>query len=168
MSGEKRDSYTPVAQQVYYDPDNCDDIDAENVQEAIDELCASTALAASPGYAFGRTGTLSAGTWLIGAEGQSNKRGLPFGLLNGSVKKITVSNENTPSAFTVEIWHHTGNLGSATLVGSVTTVASGSTEDFVVNFSVPQGIQLAVKISAVGVTKPKETGVFLVVKGELS
>lgn len=158
----------PDAYGVDFDPSNCDEITTETVQEAIDELCAATALSGSPGYAFGREGTHSANTWLIGAEASSNKRGLPFGLDNGEIKKVTVSNENTPFAFTVEVYYHNGNLSGSTLIGSVTTTASGSTEDFVVSWSVPKGVQIAVKIAGVGVVKPKNTGVFLVVKGDLS
>jgi len=158
----------PHADEVEADSSNIDCSDGENVQEVLEDLCDTFGIGASPGYQFGREGTHSAGTWLIGASTSSNKRGLPFGLNNGGIRKVTVSNENTPSIYTIQVWYHTGNLAGATLVGSVTTTATGSTEDFVVDWSVPQGVQLAVKISATGATKPKQTGVFLVVKGELS
>lgn len=169
MADREHEIYLPpIAEDVEFDPTNCDDITSDNTQGAIDELCAAAQLAASPGYAFGRSGTHSAGTWLIGTETESNKRGLPFGLEEGFIKKITISTQNTPGAFTVEIWEHTGDLTGATLVGSVTTASTASTEDFLVNWSVSKDIQLAAKISTTSGQKPKETGVFLVIKGTLT
>jgi hypothetical protein len=170
MSGTGRDQYESHAFGIPFDPDNdpnCD-LTKENVQEAIEELCSNTTAGSSPGYSFGREGIANANTWLIGAETLSNKRGLPFGLNNGSIKKVTVSTQNIPGIFTVEIYYHDGNLSGSTLVGSVTTTAVASTEDFVVNFAVPKGHQLACLVSAVGAPKPKEVGVFLVVKGDLN
>lgn len=168
MSGEKRDSYTPVAEQVYFDPDNCEAISSENVQEAIDELCDAAALAASPGYSFGREGIANPGTWLVAAETLSNKRGLPFGMNNGSVEKITISTENIPSAFDVELFYHDGNLAGLTSIVVVTTNGTTSTSDVVISSAIPKGHQLAVQIKTNGATKPKEVGVFLVVKGTLT
>lgn len=156
-----------VAKTVPADGSGCPLVpDKTNVQEWFEALCESVGISASPGYAFGREGRHNAGTWLIAAETQSNKRGLPFGLSNGKVQKVTISTRNIPAAFTVQVWYHDGNLSGATLVGSVTTTATSSTEDFPVNWAIPKGHQLAVKISAVGNPKPKETGAFIVVKGE--
>lgn len=156
---------SPIAKSIYFDPSNCNNIDSKNVQDAIDELCAAAGV--NPSFAFGREGKHSAGTWLIATETTSNKRGLPFGLNNGAIVKVTVSTTNIPDPFTLEIWYHDGNLSGATLVGSVTTTAVASTEDFIVNFPVPKGHQLACKVSATSGVKPKETGVFLIVKGTL-
>ena len=168
MSGSGRDEFQPVASQVPFDPDNCDSIDSEDVQGAIEDLCQVSELSASPGYQFGREGIHNPGTWLVAAETLSNKRGLPFGLNNGGIRKVTISTQNTPAAFTVEIWYHSGNLSGAILAGSVTTTGGLDTEDFVVDWAIPKNKQLAAKVSSVGNPKPQETGIFLVVKGELS
>jgi hypothetical protein len=163
---------SPVASDIPFDPtvDPSCGLIGENVEDVVYELCSQSSVAASPGYQFGREGIHNAGTWLIGAETMSNKRGLPFGLINGSIRKVTISTENIALAFTVKVYHHTGNLSGLTLLGSVTTTGTVDTEDFSVNWVVPYKKQLSVEISAVGVGsgRPKETGVFLLTKGDLT
>jgi len=159
----------PVADSVPYDPDKdpaCE-LTSLTVQDALDELCNKSQIAASPGFAFGREGVHNNNTWLIAEETFSNKRGLPFGLTDGFITKITVSTENIPASFDVQIWYHNGNLSGSTLLTTVTTTGISSTEDFIVSVPVPQNVQLAVRLTSVGNPKPAQTGVFLVVKGNI-
>lgn len=158
---------TQVAKAIPFDDTVCN-LGVDNVQDAVDELCEKVATSASPGYAFGREGVQNAGAWLIAVETATNKRGIPFGLSNGSIEKVTISTENIPAAFTIQIYYHDGNLSGQTLIGSVTTTATASTEDFIVSMPVAKDHQIAVLISAVGISKPKNVGVFLVVKGDLA
>ena len=168
MSGAGRDEFQPDAQQVSLDNSDIDCLEtAENVHEGFQEICSIIGNGASPGYPFGREGVHAAGTWLIYAETTTNKRGCPFGLSNGSIRKITLCTRNNPDIYSVEVWYHNGDLSGATLVGTVTTTGPASIEDFSVNWSVPQNVQLAVKISSTTGTKPQETGVFIVTKGSL-
>lgn len=158
-----------VAKTVPADGSNCDLVpDKTNTQEYLDALCVEAGLSASTSYVFGREGAHNNNTWLIAAETVTNKRGLPFGINNGEMRKITIATQNIPSAFSIELWYHDGNLSGATLIGSVTTAGISATEDFLVSFAVPKGHQLACKVKTVGATKPKETGVVVMIKGDLS
>ena len=157
----------PDAIDVDFDDTECG-LGADNVQGAIEELCDQLGtVSASPGYSFGREGAHADGTWLIATETASNKRGLPFGLLNGFLRQVVVSTSNVPSAFDVEVYYHDGDLSGSTLITTVTTAGTASTETFSLNVSVPADHQLAVKINNTGGTKPQETGVFLVLRGDL-
>lgn len=155
----------PVAGSIPFDPENCDGLTGEDIQTIIEQICAASSNSIGSNYQFGREGEHDAGFWLIGAEAMSNRRGLPFGLLNGKLKRAVVSTKNIPSIFTIEIFYHDGNLVGLTSITTITTTASDTTEVFSKDVSVPPGHQIAVKITAVGATKPIETGVFLELKG---
>lgn len=128
-----------------YDNANCD-LDAENVQEAIDELCANQNVSASPGFSFGRFGAVVAGTWLRRPGNvPSNRAGVSIPLSNPRIRLISCSNQNIDT-YTLEIWEHDGDLVGATLLTSITvTAARGG--DFPVDVAASQNRQLAVRLS---------------------
>jgi len=134
-----------------YDPDFID-IEYENLgtgnQEdrvvTFKDLTSVVASSASPGFSFGRSGKIPSNTWLSCETVPSNKAGRYVYISNAIIKKIFVSNELT-STFSVEVYHHLGKGASLTLLGSVNIVASKGGA-FSVNFSVPTGVQLALKI----------------------
>ena len=110
-----------VASSIFYDKDNnpaCD-LESDNVQDAIDELCINTSLSASPGYAFGRSGNRVANDWLnIYGQIRSNRTGIPFGLNNGRIIEIWAGNEDI-NTFDITIYEHQGDSVGLT---SLTTV----------------------------------------------
>ena len=164
----RRDDFEQNAEQTPFDPSGCEAITSDNTQGAVEDLCGYFGNLAKPPYSFGRVGTHGNDTWLKSADSFSNVRGLPFELINGKIIKVKISTDNVASAFSVEIWHHLGNLASATLIGTVTTDGTKSVYYFDVDWNVPQDVQLAVKVASVGATKPRETAVYLITQGDLT
>ena len=128
-----------------YDPD-CDLV-STNVQDALDELCRTTSVSASPGFTWGRSGNVSSNTWLSNDSVPSNTTGRNFSLQNGLLKQIAVANELV-NTFDVELYEHDGT--TFTLLATVSIVAARTgvfddTDFGVVNIT--QGKELAIKIS---------------------
>ena len=158
----RRDNYNPVAQQVAFDPTNCEVIDAENTQEAIDELCAATAISASPGYAFGRTGNNGTNDWLnmYGGDIRSHRTGIPFGLNDGEIVEVWVGNEDV-STFDISIYEHQGDSIGLALLTTVSLVAVRN-QLFTVSVPVTKDRQIAARVTS---GSAKNVAVFLIIKG---
>jgi hypothetical protein len=144
----KRDAYSQVAESVPFDPtvSPSGNLTSDSVQGAIDELANRVAVSASPGFTWGRSGTVTANTWLSNDSVPSNTSGRTIFLNNATIEKIYVANED-PTILTLEFYHHDGSETNLTLIGQVTTTAT-RTNTFTVSYSVPTGKQLAVKIKA--------------------
>ena len=143
MSGEKRDSYTPVAEQVYFNPDSCDSIDSENVQGAIEELCNEVATSASPGFTWGRSGNTPGNTWLLNESVPSDKTGRVIFLTSAKLEAIFVSNEIV-STFDIEIYEHDGT--TYTLITTISVVSLRSAIFNTGSLSLTSGKELAMKL----------------------
>jgi hypothetical protein len=140
----KRDQYTPEADGVGFDP-GATTLTSDNTGDAIRELAVTVGVSASPGFSFGRSGNVTAGTWFSTVGGvPSNKAGITVALSNPEVTKVYVANEDI-STFDVEVYEHQGNEIGLTLIGTVNVVASRSAS-FTVSYAVTSGEQLAVKI----------------------
>lgn len=139
MSGEGRDSNTPVAESVPFDNDSNGFV-ADDVQGAIEEINGS----ASPGFSFGRSGNLSANTWLQNEGVNSNRAGRWVYINDAVVERIYVGSENIDT-YDVAIYHHDGDQVNLTFVGSVSVTAARGAK-FTVSFAVPTDKQLAVRV----------------------
>jgi len=166
MAKDKYIRIGPHAFTVPFDNENDPDCNftAETVQEAIEELCAKAAIAASPGYAWGRAGTVSAGAWLLNNEVVSNIAGIPFALTSGVLTNLWVGCENL-NTFDVQLYEHDGDSIGLTLLTTVSLVAQRKAEFDVVDFgviNVSQNKQLAIQISS---GSAKNVKVFALFKG---
>ena len=122
----KRDEFKPVAEEIYLDNSAIDCLeDAENIQEGFEELCQRTALAASPGIAYGRDGNVSGSVsnpgFLVNNQVFSNRTGVPFGLNDGKLVEIWLGVEN-PTTCTVRFYWHEGDEINLTTLVDVTLV----------------------------------------------
>ena len=157
-----RDKFTPTSEQVYYDNADCDLV-AEDVKSALDELCDRVATSASPGFGFGRSGNVSAGTWLLRTGSvPSNKTGVAMAITDPVVVLVSVGNEDI-STFDIEIYEHEGSEINLTLLGTV-SIISARTAFFSVNYSGTTGKQIAVKLSSGSAKNP---GVDLQLSGSI-
>ena len=132
------------AQNVVFDPSIVGELVADDVQEAIDELASNVATSASPGYSFGRSGNVSANTWLNNEGVPSNRAGRYVYINDAIVTKVFISTEDI-GTFDVNVYYHEGDQVNLTLLGTVSVVAARGGE-FSVNWSVPSQTQLAVRI----------------------
>lgn len=119
---------------------------ATDVQAAIEEVLQNTAISASPGFSFGRSGTTTSGTYLLNETVPSNISGRWVYINSASVVKVFIANELV-STYTVEVLYHDGNGAGLTSLGTVTvTAAKGGS--FSVNWPVPINKQIAVRMAA--------------------
>lgn len=118
---------------------------ATEVQSAIEELNNKVNTSASPGFSFGRSGTVTAGTYLQCETVPSNISGRWVYISSAVVKKVFVSNEDA-TTYKLEVYYHDGNESGLTSLGTVTvTAAKGGS--FSVNWSVPTGKQIAIRLA---------------------
>lgn len=141
MSGEKRDSYNPVAQQVPFD-NSTNGFTSDNVQNAIEEIGAS----ASPGFTWGRSGSTSSGTWILNEGVPSNKAGRTIVLGASKIVKFFSATEDLDT-YTLDIYWHEGNEINLTYLTTLTVTASRIGDSGSISVSVPNNKQLAVKLN---------------------
>jgi hypothetical protein len=132
--------FTEVAGSVPFDPTGS--ITSDNVQDAIVEIASRS----GPILTWGRSGTVPPSTWLLNDTIVSNKTGREVGLSGCKVTRVNVSKFDA-TIIKLGIYYHLGNSIGLTQLGTVTTAAQRS-DDFGVNFPVPQGTQLAVRIES--------------------
>jgi hypothetical protein len=133
---------TDVADSIPFDNDTNGFV-AEDVQAAIEE--AGDAASASPGFSFGRSGNIPKNTWLSNETVPSNKAGRFVYINNAVITRVFLSSEDVDT-YDVQVYHHLGDEVNLTLVGTV-SVVSARGDTFPVNWAVPTGTQLAIKVS---------------------
>ena len=118
-------------------------IPAANVQTAIDYLASFAATSASPGFSFGRSGVIAAGTFLQCETVPSNVSGRWVYVSSAVVTAVYVSNELL-GPYQLEFLYHDGNALNLTSLGMVTINNYGDAVP--VLWTVPTGKQLAVRV----------------------
>lgn len=136
---------TEVAESVPFDKDKEGILNADNTQDAIDELSVKVGVSASPGFSWGRASNVSSNSWLLNDGVPSNRAGRTINLINPVVTAVSIANENI-NTFTIEFYEHDGDEINLSLLGSVDVINARSFSSFV-NFPVTNGKQLAVYLS---------------------
>lgn len=140
----RRDDFRDIAKSTPFD-NASNGFTSTDVQAAIEELNNKINTSASPGFSFGRSGTVVAGAYLQNETVPSNVSGRWIYINNAYVKNVFVSNEDT-TTYKIEILYHNGNEVGLTSLGTVTvTAAKGGT--FSVNWAVPTNKQIAIRIA---------------------
>ena len=111
---------------------------------------------ASPGFTWGRSGTVNAGFYLLNDGVVSNTTGRLITFTTANLRKILIANENI-NTFTVVVEERDGFTG--TVLATIPVVAS-RTKSINLNVPVTPGKELAVKILS-GSCKNPVVGVFL-------
>lgn len=144
----------PVAKSIYFDPDNSPDCDleSEDIQDVIEELCEKVSVSASPGFSFGSGGNVGSGSWLSNETVPSNISGRYVYINNAIVEEVFVSSQNI-GTFTLGVYHHEGDETNLTKLGDVTVINSRGAS-FQVSWAVPLGTQLATMIEDGAVKNP--------------
>lgn len=140
MAGSKLD-IKQVAKNTPFD-NSSNGFTSTTVQGAIEEIGAS----ASPGFSWGRSGSIGSGTWLLNESVPSNNTGRYVSISNPVLYEIFASNEGV-NTFTISIYEHSGNSIGLTLLDTLTvTSARGGSKTSSV--SVTQGKQIAVRLTS--------------------
>ena len=157
-----RDKYGQVAGSVPFDNDN-NGFTSDDVQGALEEINQTVLTSASPGFSFGRSGNLAAGSYLQNESVPSNKSGRWVYINSAEVAKVFVSNELV-TTFTLDILEHEGNEINLTLLGSITvTAARGGA--FAVSWPATTDRQLCVRVSPLSANNPKNVVCGLELRG---
>jgi len=150
----------PHALTLPFDPDNDPDciLTSETTQEAIEELCGYIAISASPGFTWGRSGNVPAGSWLLNDTVPSNLTGRNIFLYNGQIEMVYTSNEIT-STYDLSIYEHDGT--TYTLLTTISLISGKSIENYLATpISITNGKELAAKIET-GSAKNVTAGLLL-------
>lgn len=148
MSG--RDEFVQIAGTVPFDNDTNGFI-SDDVQSAIEELATTTAVSASPGYTWGRSGNTSSGTWLLNDTVPSNVTGRNFSLYNGELIQVSASNEDTTTAV-LGIYQH--DHTTYTQIATITLSSQIRSVQTYTGVSVTQNLELAIKVESGSVKNP--------------
>ena len=125
------------------------------------EITTTAAIAATPGYSWGRQGSSIALTWLLNNGVPSNKSGLPFGLIGGQGKEVTIASSSL-STFELGIYEHDGDENNLTLLDTLSFTNTARTQVFTTTFSITQGKQLATRVLT---GSGDDVEVFLTIRG---
>lgn len=137
-----------------------------HIEEIVRQIGANSG---KPSYSFGHGGAVTNLTWLdSGNNIPSNKTGIPFGLNNGYLTGLWIGNESLV-AFDLSIYHHLGNETSLTLLTTVTVPNTDRTKTFSLLdlgiIVVPKDVQLAMQITAVPGTNPRNVAAYATLTG---
>lgn len=131
---------SPVAKSTPFD-NTTNGFTATDVQAAIEEVKSS----ASPGFSFGRSGSVNAGTYLQCETVPSNVSGRWVYINSAYVTRVFTTNEET-TTYKLEVLYHDGNESGLTSLGTVTVTAAKGNY-FSVNWLVPTNKQLAIRLA---------------------
>ena len=136
---------------------------SREVQSAIEEVKNSIVSSASPGFSFGRSGSINPGTYLQCESVPSNVSGRWVYITNAYINRIFVSNEDT-TTYKIEVLYHDGNEVNLVSLGSV-TISAAKGNSFSVNWAVPTGKQLAIRVASDSPSSAKNIVCGLELKG---
>lgn len=115
--------------------------------EFVPDFSEQIANSASPGFTWGRSGNLPAGTWLLNETVPSNRSGRTLMFAGMSITDIFTATENLDT-YDLEIYSHDGNEVNLTLLTTVSVVATRSAQfNLTTPVAVPQMKQIAARIS---------------------
>jgi len=134
---------SPIAITVPFDNDT-NGFTADEVQGAIEELGGLIQTSTSPGFGFGKGGSIATNTYLLCEGVPSNISGRYVYVASATITKVFVSVQ-IASTFDLEVFHHDGNEVNMTSLGTVSVVASTGGE-FVVSWAIPTQKQIAMRV----------------------
>jgi len=159
---------SPHGLTVPFSPGNNPDcfITEETVQEAIEQLCIGVQTTATPGFTFGRSGSLPTNTWLLADTVPSNNAGRLIFLYNAAILAIYAVNEIN-AAFSLGTYQHDGLGSTYTLKHTLTFLASEKTKFDILATPVPvtTGLRMGMKITN---NNGKNVAAGLIIRGSLT
>jgi len=162
----KRDEFTQPAEAVPFDPDNCLLITEEDVQNAMEELCAQVeelTITSSPGFTWGDSGSIK-NSYILNDTVASNIAGriVP---VTGFITTIFFANAAIDKTFDIEIRRRNEPAGTFTTIATLSVVNQRKKVDTTFNVPVTFGDELACYIAGAGVNAAQNPVVGLIIKG---
>ena len=135
-----------------------------DVESAIKELSSSAAIAAAPGFTWGRSGNSPSNTWLLNDTVPANRSGRTVMMTDAKIEKASVATENI-ATYDIGIYQHEGNEVNLTLLYTVNVVATRSAQFTVPSVAAGLGKQIAIQITS---GSARNLVVGLIMKGTLA
>ena len=151
-----------IGKNLFFDPTGTD-LTAGNVEDAIKQLYNSATVSASPGFTWGRSGTLPPGTYLLNDSVSSNTTGRVVPIQSGYIKEIFVA-VDAAGTYTFSIEKRVGVTFTELVAVTITGVR---TDSFTVNVPVTYKDELCCLVKSTSAGSPKNPVVGLVIKGSL-
>jgi hypothetical protein len=161
----RRDEFIQIAKTVPYDDQNIPTNLGPDVQTALDNIYYKLGNSSSPGFTYGRSGTLPSSTWLLADTVPCNLSGRVNFLNNCKIVRIVSANQ-VADVIKIGVYSHDGDEVNLTLLATVTTAAT-KTNIFTVSVSVPYNKQLAVRVEPNSPSSGKNMEVGLLLNGDL-
>lgn len=140
------EEYDLTADNTFFDSTGTDLI-SDNTGDAIKELTQNVAQSASPGFSWGRSGSLSNNTWLQNEGVTSNRSGRTVTFANPTITRLFVSTENLDT-YTITVYEHEGDQINLTALTTLSATASRTADSGSISIPVTQGRQLAIRITS--------------------
>ena len=134
------------ASNVTYDNSNSE-LTATDVNQGLDELSTTISNSASPGFSWGRSGSLSTNTWLRNEGVNSNRAGRTITFSNPKITRIFTASENLDT-YTITIYEHEGDEINLTALTTLSSSAARSADSGAIEIAATQGRQLAIRITS--------------------
>ena len=144
---EFQEEYELIAVNIPFDETIEGELTATDLQGAVDELTTKVATSASPGFSWGRSGNISANTWLQNEGVSSNKSGRAVTFSDANIVRIYTSTENL-NTYTLSVYEHEGDSINLTLLTTLVITASRTGDSGVLLIPVTTGRQVAVRITS--------------------
>ena len=146
----RRDEFVQPARGTPFD-NSTNGFMSEDVQAAIEELSNTVDTSASPGFTWGSSGNVTAGSWLVNDTVPSNKAGRSIFLSNATLEYVFVRCEDA-TTFDMEVYEHDGTVYTLITTVSVTAARAG---DFpIASLPLTTGKELAMKMSSGSAKNP--------------
>jgi hypothetical protein len=150
MSGNTHIASTPVAKSTPFD-NTTNGFVSTDVQAAIEELANTVDTSASPGFTWGASGNVTAGSWLVNDTVPSNKAGRSIFLSNATLEYVFVRCE-VATTLNMEVYEHDGT--TYTLITTVTLTATRAGDFPIASLPLTTGKELAMKLSTGSAKNP--------------
>lgn len=139
------EEYDLTASNTFFDNTGTEYV-GDNVGDVLKEVEDKVGVSASPGFSWGRSANVSAGTWLLNDSVPSNRSGRTVNLVDPAITAISIAVEDI-ATFDVTIYEHDGDSINLTSLGTINVVSARSFTAFL-NFPVTSGKQLAVRVTS--------------------
>jgi len=136
--------YEPTGEDIVYDNAGTD-LTSITVSDAVTELANKVSSSASPGFTWGRDGTLSDNTWLLNEGVPSNKAGRYVYINDAKLVRVFVSNQNI-ATYKIRVYTHDGGNQNKIEIAAV-DVINARGDDFILSVPITTGKHLALKIT---------------------
>lgn len=146
INGTKKVSDLLDAEQEDFDP-QATGLVSTKTGPAIRELSTNLSQSASPGFSWGKSGTVNTNSWLLNEGVPSNTSGRVVTFSNAKIERIYSATQNLDS-YTISIYEHEGDEINLTLLTTLVVSSSRKGDSGAISVNVTMDRQIGIKITS--------------------